>query len=96
VPWYLPILGTLGTILMVVALARGRSIWRILGVGLLGLLAVGEWFLSTSKLPAYTGPLKAGQPFPAFTTTLADGSPFSESSLKGEYKTVMVFFRGHW
>src|SRR5947209_3153331 len=58
VPWYIPLLGTTALVLMEVALVRARSIWRFLGVGLLGLLAVGEWaFILTSKLPVYAGPV---------------------------------------
>jgi hypothetical protein len=98
VPWYVPILTTLGTLLAVVALIRSRSLWRILAVGLLGLLSACEWHFFTrfGELPAYAGAVAIGQPFPAFTTTLSDGSPFTDASLKDEPKTVMVFFRGRW
>jgi hypothetical protein len=97
VPWHLPILGTVGTILVVLALVRARTVWRFLALGLLGLLAAGEWaFVLVSKLPAYAGPVAVGQAFPAFASALSDGSPFTEASLKGDHKTVLVFFRGRW
>jgi hypothetical protein len=98
VPWYIAILSTVGTLLVVLALLRARTISRILAAGLLGLLASAEWYIVSKfgRLPAYAGPLVAGQPFPAFTTTLADGARFTQTSLKGEHKTVMVFFRGRW
>src|SRR5690349_8970101 len=64
VPWYVPSLTTLGTLLAVAALIRSRSIWRILAVGLLGLLAAAEWHFFTrfGELPAYAGPVTVGQP----------------------------------
>ena len=98
VPWYVPILGTLAVGVVLFALADRRTVWRFLAIGFLILLAAGEWFflLSLSKVPAYSGPVAAGEPFPAFTTTLADGSTFDQTNLKGEQATVLVFFRGRW
>ncbi len=97
VPWYMPILATVGTILAVMALVRARTVWRILAVSLLGLHAAFELtFVLVSKLPVYAGPVAVGQPFPAFTTTLSDGSSYTDSSLTGDRKMVMVFFRGRW
>ena len=61
------------------------------------LLAGAEWaFLLEMRLPAYTGPVAAGQPFPEFTTQRADGTPFTQHDLEGDQKNVMVFFRGRW
>ena len=48
------------------------------------------------RLPAYTGPVAAGQPFPEFATQRADGSPFTQRDLEGDQNNVMVFFRGRW
>jgi hypothetical protein len=96
-PWYLPVLGTLSLLLIVAALIRARSVWRIINVLWIGLLAAGEWFiLAASTLPEYAGPVQVGQPFPAFTTTLAGGETFTQEQLKGDRNTVMVFFRGRW
>jgi hypothetical protein len=97
-PWYAPILATAGVALVVLALVRSRSVWRWTAAVLLTLFATAEWvFLAVlMSTPAYTGPAKAGQPFPAFATTLADGSTFTQDNLKGDRGTVLVFFRGHW
>ncbi len=97
-PWYVPILATVGVALAVAALAQSRSGWRWAAAVLLTLFAAAEWLflLVLMSTPPYTGPAKAGQPFPAFSTTLADGSPFTQDNLKGDQNTVLVFFRGRW
>jgi hypothetical protein len=97
-PWYAPILATVGAALVVLALVRSRSVWRWAAAVFFMLFATAEWvfLLVLLSTPAYTGPAKAGQPFPAFATTLADGSPFTQDHLKGEQSTVLVFFRGRW
>lgn len=96
-PWYVPILGTLGLALIFVALMRSRSIWRWAAVVLVTLIVDFGWFaVLAMRTPAYTGPVKDGQPFPAFTSTLADGSTITQDDLKRDQNTVMVFFRGHW
>jgi hypothetical protein len=95
-PWYAPLLGTLGVALLVLALMRSRSLWRWTAVVIVSLLVAFQWWaLLAMRTPPYTGPVKDGQPFPAFATTLADGSAFTQADLEGE-NTVMVFFRGHW
>jgi hypothetical protein len=96
-PWYMPILGTLGAVLVVVSLLEKRGVWR--GVALLVVtpLAVAEWgFLYALRLPPYTGPIAVGRPFPAFETSRADGSPFTEREMAGDRNSVLVFFRGRW
>src|SRR5215471_13347532 len=96
-PWYVPLLGTLGVALIVLALMRSRSIWRWTAVVIFTLLVAFQWWaLLAMARPAYTGPVKDGQPFPAFATTLADAAAFTQADLKGDQNTVMVFFRGHW
>ena len=96
-PWYAPLLGTLGVALIVLALTRSRSIWRWAAVVIVTLFVAFQWYVPLAmRLPAYTGNVKEGQPFPAFATTLADGSAFTQDDLKGDRSTVMVFFRGHW
>jgi hypothetical protein len=97
-PWYAPILATAGVGLVVLALVQSRSLWRWAAAVFFTLFAAAEWvsLLVLLGAPAYTGPVKAGQPFPAFTTTLADGSAFTQESLKGDQNTVLVFFRGRW
>jgi hypothetical protein len=96
-PWYAPLVSTLGVALIVLALVRSRSIWRWTAVVIFTLFVAFQWLaLLAMRLPAYAGPVKHGDPFPAFATTLADGSAFTQNDLKGNQNTVMVFFRGHW
>jgi hypothetical protein len=96
-PWYVPLLGTVGVALMVLALVRSRSIWRWTAVTLFTLFVGFQWLgVFAMRVPAYTGPAKNGDPFPAFASTLADGSAFTQDDLKVDQNTVMVFFRGHW
>jgi hypothetical protein len=96
-PWYLPAAGTAGVLLLVAALWRGRSVWRVLAFAVILLLVVGEWALVVGlRLPSYAGPIEVGQSFPAFTTLKADGSKFTERDLPGDQNTVLVSFRGRW
>ncbi|HKB36578.1 MAG TPA: hypothetical protein VKD72_09000 [Gemmataceae bacterium] len=97
-PWYAPALATLGTGLVLMALWRRRSVWRILALVLVSLLAGGEWwFLEQSRLPAYSGPLADGTRFPEFRAARADdGKPFRRADLEGKQDTALVFFRGRW
>jgi hypothetical protein len=96
-PWYVPVLTTTGAILVMASLWRARSAWRYLALTFVLLLAAAEWALIVvPDLPAYSGPVAAGKPFPAFTTTRADGSSFTQRDLGGETNDVLVFFRGRW
>src|SRR5262249_34701824 len=98
VPWYTPVLATLGVFLLLVALARRRSIPRVITLTLVTALAGLEWYtlVVQLKLPTYEGPAQPGQQFPAFTTTLADGRPFTDADLRDGSRRVLVFFRGRW
>jgi hypothetical protein len=97
-PWYAPALATLGTVLILVSLLRRFSAWRLAALLLIGALTAGEWWflVSYSKVPDYSGPVEKGKPFPEFSAALADGTVFTQDSLKGDQDTIMVFFRGHW
>ncbi|HEV3146611.1 MAG TPA: hypothetical protein VGZ47_22170 [Gemmataceae bacterium] len=97
-PWYMAILATGGFFLIGLALVQSRSLLRSLAAAFFFLLAAAEWvfLLVLVSAPPYTGPAKAGQPLPNFSTTRADGSTFTEENLKGDQNTVMVFFRGRW
>ena len=96
-PWYAPLLGTLGVALIILALRRSRTIWRWTALMIFTVFVGFQWWtLFAMRTPDYTGPVKAGEPFPAFATTLADGSAFTQDDLTGDQNTVMVFFRGHW
>jgi cytochrome oxidase Cu insertion factor (SCO1/SenC/PrrC family) len=96
-PWSLPASATLGAIFLVVSLWGRRTVWRVLALLLVVLLAGAETsFLLMIRLPAYTGPVAAGQPFPAFATVRADGTTFTQHDLEGDPDNVLVFFRGRW
>jgi hypothetical protein len=96
-PWYVPLSATLGVLCLVVALWQGRTVWRVLALLLVLLLAAGEWaFLLETRLPAYTGPVAEGKPFPPFSTSRADGRTFTQEDLRGGHNHVFVFFRGRW
>jgi hypothetical protein len=97
VPWYVPALATLGAILLIVAVCQKRTVWRILALVLIVILAGLEWaFMFAVRLPTYQGPVAVGKPFPAFATARADGTPFTERDLQGGPSRVLVFFRGRW
>jgi hypothetical protein len=97
VPWYMPALGTLGVVFVVVSLWERRTIWRILALLAVVLFAGAEWaFLYALRLPPYTGPIAVGRPLPAFETTRADGTPLTQRDLAGDQNSVLVFFRGRW
>lgn len=96
-PWYLPLSAMLGAVLVAVSLWRARSVWRVLALVLVSLLAGAEWtFLLATRLPAYTGPVAVERHFPAFETTRADGAPFTQRDLRCDQNNVLVFFRGRW
>jgi hypothetical protein len=96
-PWYMPILGTLGFVYILLALRQARSVWRVLALLLVLLLCAAEWaFLLATGQPEYTGPVAVQQPFPAFTTLGHDGKAFTQHDLKGDKDSVLVFFRGRW
>ena len=98
IPWYLPILTTIGVLLVLWSLSRRFGILRIVVLVLLVALAGFEWFSITigGKLPGYTGSAQAGKTLPPFETTLADGSPLTDADLRDGKRRVMTFFRGRW
>jgi hypothetical protein len=97
-PLYIPILATAGLLLIILALVQSRSIVRWLAAVIFTAFAAMLWavFGVLMNVPEYTGPVKPQQPFPNFSTTLADGSTFTQDNLKGSQNTIMVFFRGRW
>lgn len=98
VPWYSPVLASLGAILLLVAVVRRRSIPRVVALVLVGAFAGLQWYAlgSLMKLPSYEGPAQAGKTLPTFSTVLADGRPFTEADLQDGTRRVLVFFRGRW
>jgi hypothetical protein len=98
VPWYIPILTTLGAGLLLYSVAWRRSVVRVLTLGLVVALAGLQWYLLgvLARLPAYEGPAQAGRVIPAFRTTLANGQSFTDEDLRKGTPSVLVFFRGRW
>lgn len=97
-PWYVPLLGLLGGVFVLLALARQRGILRFVSLFLvLGLTGLEIFFLGVvSRLPPYSGPVAVGKPFPTFVTKRADGSSFTQADLTGDKNTILLFFRGRW
>ena len=98
VPWYSPVLATVGAVLLLLSVARRWSILRVIALVLVAVLAGFEWYVVASflKLPDYEGPVRAGQKLPSFSATLASGRTFTEADLQDGSRRVMVFFRGRW
>jgi hypothetical protein len=97
IPWYMPALGLLGVVLVVVSLRERRTVWRVLALVAVMLLTGAELaFLYAVRLPPYIGPIVVGRPFPAFEASRADGTPFTQYDLVGDKNDVFVFFRGRW
>lgn len=98
VPWYAPLLTTLAAGLLAWSLMRRRSATRVVALALVAVLAGLEWhfLLSSSRLPAYDGPVQVGQTMPAFSVKTAHGQTFSDRDLHKELRSVLVFFRGRW
>jgi hypothetical protein len=96
-PWYSPVLATLGAILLLVAVARRRTIPRVIGLVLVAAFAGLQWYFLgvLMKLPDYKGP-EAGRPVPAFAASLADGRSFGDADLRDGSRHVLVIYRGRW
>jgi hypothetical protein len=97
-PWYLPVMVTVGVLLVLVSV-RQRPTWtRGIVFLVMALLCAGAWYfiLSLSRLPEYQGPVQVSRKLPEFTTSLADGRPFTEKDLQQGIPTALVFYRGHW
>jgi hypothetical protein len=97
-PWYVPILGTAGVLLMLLSVWHRPGIVRGAALVLFVLLCAGEWFfgLVATKTPDYTGPAQVGSKLPVFATSLAGGASFTSKDLESGAPTVLVFFRGRW
>ena len=96
-PWYVPMFALVGVVLVTISMVQRRTAARIIalvGLTLLTGLEFAAW--QVLRLPAYTGPIAVGRPFPAFASTLADGRPFTQADLAGKNHTALVFFRGRW
>ena len=97
-PWYMPLLASLGVVLMIASVRQRRSVWRGAALAFFALLCGGEWYLMlvAAKTPAYIGPAQPGSKLPPFATVLADGTPFTNQDVEHEVRSVLVFNRGRW
>jgi hypothetical protein len=97
-PWYLPILFTLGVVLMAISAWQRRGVFRIGGLVVFTLLCGAVWFLLgvMTKTPPYTGPAQVGQKVPAFQASFADGKAFTQGDLESGKKSALIFYRGKW
>lgn len=97
VPWYMPGLATVGLLCVLVALSRRFTIVRCLALILVCCVTALTWgFIFLGRVPAYTGSITNGTPFPEFVTTTAEGKPFTQEDFRQSKNTVLVFFRGRW
>ncbi len=98
VPWYSPVLATIGALLLLSSAAQRRSIPRVVVLVLVAGFAGFQWyfFVSMMKLPSYAGPAQPGKQLPPFRATIADGRAFTEVDLHDGSRRVLVFFRGRW
>jgi hypothetical protein len=97
VPWYSPILASLGALLALLAVTQRTTILRSLVLVLLVAFAGFQWyFLGVFlKLPEYAGPTP-GQQMPAFQSAFVDGTSFTDATLRDGKRRALVFFRGRW
>jgi hypothetical protein len=97
-PWYLPLLSSIGVVLMIASVRQRWGALRIAGATLFAVLCGAEWYmlLVAAKTPLYTGPAQPGRKIPEFAATLADGTAFTNKDLENGQRTVLVFFRGRW
>ncbi|MDZ4782183.1 MAG: hypothetical protein SGJ19_18200 [Planctomycetia bacterium] len=98
VPWYIPILATVGAACVVVSVIRRRTWPRWTALALVALLGGFEWLMlgAAVRLPEYAGPAHAGAKLPTFSTATAAGEVFANRDLEQGVATVLVFYRGRW
>jgi hypothetical protein len=107
-PWYVPVLASVGVLLMGVSFWQRRGVWRGIVLALVLVLCGLEWYVSLvlTRTPDYTGPAQANRKVPAFHATLARsstaqdgqgpaGDVLTDKSLQGQ-NTILLFFRGRW
>jgi hypothetical protein len=95
VPWYMPILSTIGVLLMTVS---AGAVWRKIVLMLFLVLCGLEWYFMVefAKTPVYSGPAKIGQKLPALHASFADGKDFTQGDLEKGKRSAIIFFRGKW
>ena len=96
-PYYLPVIVTVGFGVMVRGFLQKRSILRVLGLILALLMTLVAWMIIFGlSLPKYDGPATVGATAPAFEAQLAMGGDFQASNLKDGKNRIIVFYRGIW
>jgi hypothetical protein len=97
---YVPILSSVGLVLLIASVCRRRGLIRIVFLMMFAVICGLEWyvFLVAARTPAYAGPALPGRKVPPFAARLADGSAFTAASLDQDQgsATVLVFYRGRW
>lgn len=96
-PWYVPILSTVGVVLMAVSAVQRGGMARSIALGLFVVICAFQWYFVAvlTKTPVYEGP-DIGEKAPAFAAIAADGKAFTEKDLADGNRTAFVFYRGHW
>ncbi len=97
-PWHLPVLATLGALVMAGSAWQRPGVLRVVGLAVFSLLCGLEWFVFgvATRTPAYAGPAQVGTRLPSFAATYADGRPFTDKTLADANRSVVIFFRGRW
>jgi hypothetical protein len=97
-PWHVPILASLGVLLMIGSVWQSRSVWRGVALALFAVVCGLEWLmlLVGMQAPPYTGPALVGQHAPLFAASLAGGEAFTDRDLARGQSTILLFFRGRW
>jgi hypothetical protein len=99
-PLYVPVLATIGVLLIAASIVQRPRLIRILFLISFTALCGFEWFflLVATRTPEYTGPVQIGQKLPAFAAARVDGKnkTFSQSDLETGERTAIIFFRGRW
>ncbi len=98
VPWYSPILATVGAVFLLLSVASRRSAARVAALVLVTAFAGLQWYFLVSmiKLPDYKGPAQPGRGLPPFQAMFANGRSFTDADLADGSRRVMTFFRGRW
>jgi|SRR5579884_171034 len=98
VPWYSPILATVGAVFLLLSAASRRSVARVAALVLVTAFAGLQWYFLVfmMKLPEYNGPAQPGKRLPPFQAMFANGRSFTEADLADGSRRVMTFFRGRW
>ena len=97
-PWYVPGMASAGVVCLAISFWQRRGLLRTIALVLFTVVCGFEWYfaLVLARTPDYTGPGQVNSKVPAFTTTLANGKPFTDHDLESGTTTVLLFYRGRW